>query len=155
MNVFMKKSEKIIVISILGLVLGAVLLLFLLTIGTTVHIGWRNDIVQDEWRQAENRWGNRDFFGAISKGIRVSWMTIDCGIRTTISGSYFRQSAVLESQGQFKQALDVCLTGARFTSQYDMEGVMDYQCAALEMRHHILFPANNLSAPALTPTIEP
>ena len=147
----MKRSAKVIVRTVLGLVVTLILLIT----ANAVRSGLKNAIIQDEWRQVEDHWSNKDSFEGIKSSLQVSWMTIDCGIRTTISEPYFHRAVVLESQGKYKQALDVCMIGARLIGAYDPEGVIGYQCVALEMRHHILFPANNSSAPILSPTLEP
>jgi hypothetical protein len=160
----MKKSAKAIVLSVFGFVA----LLFLLIIRDTArnsstnrYIGFAEQIEQtnpipDEWQQVKDRWSNGDFLEAINKSLYASRVIMDFGVRTIISQFYFRQSAILESQGQFKQAFDTCFTGAQFIFKYDTRDyVMGAWCVPVALEHNIPPIPPYLSTPKVPPTLKP
>jgi len=159
----MKKSAKAMVLSLLGFVV----LLFLLVIrdavcisstnnfiGLAKQIEWTNEPVQDEWQQAGNHWNNGDFYEAVSKSLHALWTNTDFGVRTMISQFYFCQSAVLESQGKFKQAYDVCYTGAQFILNYDKGWLINTNCFSIGFWHNFINP-NTIISPDGTLTTKP
>jgi len=160
----MRKFGKVIVLSGFGFVA----LLFLLLIGDTIrnnstnrYIGLAEQIEQTnpiprEWRQIRDCWSNGDFLGAIKKSLHASWVTMDFGVRTIISHFYFRQSAILESQGKFKQAWDVCFAGAQFLFRYDTRDyIMGAWCVPVAVEHNVPPISPYLSPPTAPPTIKP
>jgi hypothetical protein len=70
-------------------VLGLLLVLFLWITSTIVRIGNANPIVYIGWQKAENSWSNADYLKAVGETLRASWMTIDCGLRITMSQPFF------------------------------------------------------------------
>ncbi len=145
----MKKSAKIIALSVSGIVA----LLFLLIIGNTACVGsanqyvgffeqlkWTDGHVQDEWQRAGSFWRNGDFLGAIKKSLHALWVTMDFGVRSTISQFYFCRSIILENQGQFMQAYYVCYKGAQVIIKYDEGWVINTNCFSIGSRHNFINP---------------
>ena len=145
----MKKSAKIIALSISGIVA----LLFLLIIGNTScvdsanrYVGffeqltWTDGRVQDEWQQADSLWSNGDFLGSTKKSLHALWATMDFGIRSTISQFYFCRAIILENQGQFMQAYYVCYKGAQVITKFDVGYVISTNCFSIGFRHNFINP---------------
>ena len=132
----MKKYAKAIAL----LIVGFVATLFLLITVDNAHnnseiryIGFAEQIkdvnpVREEWQQIKDLWSNGDSLGAINKSLYASWVTMDFGVRTLISRFYFRKAGILESQGRFKEAFDVCSTGVQILKYDSRDIIMGMWC---------------------------
>jgi hypothetical protein len=147
------KKNKFAIWSFLGL-----LLVFLLWVSINpVVLGkfdlCENPVIYSAREKAEESWKKSDYLKAMGETLRAGWVKSDCGLRLAISNPFFRRAFILEKQGQLKEAIDVCMTGAHVVGQYDLEGVFMYSCDEMNMKYDALLSGSTL--PTLTPTIEP
>jgi hypothetical protein len=117
-----------------------------------IHIrGDDPDHVYGAWYKAQKSWENADYPKAIAENLQALWMTVDFETRVVISKPFYKQSRVFEEQGQIKEAIDACMTGANIIGKYDQEGLSAYHCFELEMQYNKALHDNE----SVAPTIEP
>ena len=107
------------------------------------------DHVYGAWYKAQKSWENTDYLKAIGENLQALWMTVDFETRVVMSRPFYKRSRILEEQGQIKEAIDACMTGANIIGKYDQEGVSAYHCFELEMQYNKALH-DNKSAPLTT-----
>jgi len=103
--------------------------------------------------KAEDSWNNADYLKAVGESLQVGWRKSDCRLRVRVSQPFFQRATKLEEQGKLKEAIDICMTGARLVIPYDQEGVFMYGCDEMNMKYDALLSES--ISPTLTTTTEP
>jgi hypothetical protein len=85
-----------------------------------------------ELRLATMKWEEEHTVSALIGIVRANLMAFECGLRWNIAGDHINNMRVLENNGRLSEALARCVAAVQILDGYDDEGVVSYDCDAIE-----------------------